>query len=66
MNKDLADINNGLTDTLNKIDYIDSLIADYINTYIGDMDLGAAANDVDKELNKMIEVNDDYEWLFEL
>ena len=65
MNKDLNDINNGLTDTLNEIDRIDKLIADYFDSYILSTDLGAE-DDVEKELIKVIEVNDVYEWLFEL
>ena len=60
MNKDLNDINNGLTDTLNEIDRIDKLIADYFDSYILSTDLGAE-DDVEKELIKVIEVNDVYE-----
>ena len=60
MNKDLNDINNGLTDTLNEIDRIDKLIADYFDSYILSTDFGAE-DDVEKELIKVIEVNDVYE-----
>lgn len=60
MNKDLNDINNGLTDILNEIDYIDKLIADYFDSYILSTDFGEE-NDEKKELIKMIEVNDFYE-----
>ena len=65
MNKDLNDINNGITDTLNEIDYIDKLIADYFDSYVFSKDSGDE-NDIEDELNKMIEVDDVYEWLFEL
>ncbi len=60
MNKDLNDINNGITDTLNEIDYIDKLIADYFDSYVFSKDSGDE-NDIEDELNKMIEVDDVYE-----
>lgn len=60
MNKDLNDINNGFTDTLNEIDYIDKLIVDYFDSYVFSKDSGDE-NDIEDELNKMIEVDDVYE-----